>query len=169
MKRLLKIWIVMIISFVSVIPFLLAQNSPKDYLKIHNDARAEVGVKPLKWDSKLALDARKFVKKHAADCVKAISTRAFKDTYGQNSAYITTSEGVTAMAMWVKLKKYYDYKSNSCIDGQEGCRTYTQVVWSESTFLGCAEVKCRDYGGTLVTCLYDPVGNIPNQRPYLVH
>ncbi|RYR35841.1 hypothetical protein Ahy_A10g050946 [Arachis hypogaea] len=41
--------------------FIPHQNSPKDYLKSHNDARAEIGVKPLKWDPQLASHAPKAI------------------------------------------------------------------------------------------------------------
>ncbi|RYQ93841.1 hypothetical protein Ahy_B09g100070 [Arachis hypogaea] len=98
----------------------MAQNLPKDYVKAHNDARAEVGVKPLKWDLQLTLHARKFVKKHISDCKKGFHDATFVgNKYGQNSAYHPGSvSGVEAVAEWLKHKTNYDYKSNSCIDGQ---------------------------------------------------
>ncbi|RYQ82257.1 hypothetical protein Ahy_B10g100855 [Arachis hypogaea] len=96
-----------------------AQNSPKDYLKAHNDARAEIGVKPLKWDSQLASHAHKFVKKHIFDCEKGIHdmTIIAGNKYGQNIAYNSGSvSGADAVNEWLKQKTNYDYKSNSCID-----------------------------------------------------
>ncbi|XP_057731916.1 pathogenesis-related protein 1-like isoform X1 [Arachis stenosperma] len=88
MEMPLKIWVV-IISFISIVPlFLMAQNLPKDYLKAHNDARAEVKVKPLKWDLQLTLHARNFVKKHISDCKEGLHDATFVgNKYGQNSAY----------------------------------------------------------------------------------
>ncbi|QHN80471.1 hypothetical protein HN51_057647 [Arachis hypogaea] len=170
METLWKFWVV-IINFVSVVPwFLLAQNFPKDYLKAHNNARAEVGVKPLKWDPKLELHARKYVKKYITDCKKGLFDVDFAGTYGQNNAYNPGSiSGIAAVDVWVKQKTNYDYESNSCVDGTMNCSRYAQVVWSATTRLGCARVKCRNYGGTLVTCLYHPEGNTSHERPYVIH
>ncbi|MED6110816.1 hypothetical protein PIB30_046294 [Stylosanthes scabra] len=171
MENSLKIW-TMIISFVNVVPLLLiAQNSPNDYLKAHNDARKEVGVKPLEWDPQLASHAGEFVEKHIADCITGLIDVAFPGTYGQNAAYNSVSEtGTEAVAAWVQQKYNYDYKSNSCVDGTTSCHCYTQIVRDTVTLLGCARVECRNYGGTLTTCLYYPEDAVLNQqRPYKLH
>ncbi|MED6217551.1 hypothetical protein PIB30_018761 [Stylosanthes scabra] len=172
MKKMLKIIWILIINFVNVVPLLLlAQNSPKDYLKAHNNARAEVGVKPLNWDPQLELHARLFVEKYMADCKKAFLDASLANKYGQNSAYSAPPQsGAEAVARWVKHKHNYDYKSNSCIDGTLNCLCYTQVVWNSTNLLGCASVECQNYEATLATCLYyPPQGKIPNQRPYKIH
>ncbi|KAL4337025.1 Pathogenesis-related protein [Arachis hypogaea] len=171
MEMLLKIWIV-IISFINIVPlFLIAQNSPKDYLKIHNDERVEVGVKSLKWDPKLASLARKFVKKHIFDCKKGFYDTTFTDKkHGRSSAYHQGSlSGVDAVNAWLMQKTNYDYKSNTCIDGTFNCIYYAQIIWDETTFLGCAKVKCRNYGGTLVTCFYDSPCHLLDQSPFIIH
>ncbi|KAF8019719.1 hypothetical protein BT93_G0422 [Corymbia citriodora subsp. variegata] len=61
-------------------------------------------------------------------------------------------------------KPYYNYNSNSCAPGKI-CGHYTQVVWRNSVLLGCAKAKCAT-GGTLVTCNYDPPGNVIGQKSY---
>ncbi|MED6209519.1 hypothetical protein PIB30_055420 [Stylosanthes scabra] len=167
----LKTICIVIISFINVVPLLLlAENSPKNYLKAHNNARAEVGVKPLDWDPQLELHARKFVEKHIADCKKAFLDESLASKYGQNYAYSAPPQtAAEAVARWVKHKHNYDYKSNSCIDGTINCLCYTQVVWNSTTFLGCANVECHNSGASLTTCLYHPQGNIPNQHPYNIH
>ncbi|KAL1342723.1 hypothetical protein HN51_029241 [Arachis hypogaea] len=157
MEMQLKIWVV-IINFISIVPlFLMAQNLPKDYLKAHNDARIEVGVKPLKWDLQLTLHARNFVKKHISDCKEGLHDATFVgNKYGQNSAYHPGSvSGVEAVAEWLKHKTNYDYKSNSYIDGTFNCIVYGHIIWPATTYLGCARTKCHNYGGTLITCFYD--------------
>ncbi|KAL1329670.1 hypothetical protein AAHE18_12G058000 [Arachis hypogaea] len=168
---LLKIWVV-IISFISIVPlFLIAQNSPKDYLKAHNDERVKVGAKPLKWDPQLASLARKFVKKHIFDCKKGIFDTTFAgNTYGQSNAYnLGSRSGVDAVNAWLLQKINYDYKSNTCIDGTLNCIYYAQIIWGATTFLGCARVKCRNYGGTLITCFYYLPWHISDQSPFVIH
>ncbi|MED6217552.1 hypothetical protein PIB30_018762 [Stylosanthes scabra] len=102
MERPLKIIWILIISFVSIDPLLLvAHNYPEDYLIPHNNARAQVKVKPLNWDPHLASHARKFVEKHIADCKTGFVDESLASTYGyaQNYAYNPTSEtGAKAVA-----------------------------------------------------------------------
>lgn len=65
----------------------------------------------------------------------------------------------------------YDYASNSC---SGVCGHYTQVVWRNSTKVGCAVHQCDsiNVGGTpwnnayFVVCNYAPGGNYVGQRPY---
>ncbi|MED6114136.1 hypothetical protein PIB30_077398 [Stylosanthes scabra] len=155
----LQILAVIIVSFTSIFPVcLLAQNSPQDYLKIHNDARAAVGVKPLLWDQRLESYAIVFMRKHIEDCLEGEDIHP--TGYSQNIAHTRTSEylltGADAVKSWVAQKRFYDYKTNSCITGNPGdCINYIAVVSKESTYLGCSRAICNN-GCTLVTCYYAP-------------
>ncbi|KAL1362073.1 hypothetical protein HN51_010360 [Arachis hypogaea] len=153
-------------SFVSILPLcLLAQNSPQDYLRVHNDERTRVGVKPLVWDSVLESHANNFLSKHIEDCmrVRYIDPSPFTRNM-LTSGSTKTLTGEDAVAWWVAQKQNYDYESNSCIDGTLRCLTYTQVVSKASIYLGCARVECNNNGGTIVMCYYDPPGN--HGHPY---
>ncbi|QHO09791.1 Pathogenesis-related leaf protein [Arachis hypogaea] len=111
--------LVLVISFIIVIPLLLmAQNYPEDYLKVHNDARASVGVQPLKWSRMLEGYARTFVNDRAERCKigQAGISRRYSRLSIQNSRLIS---GADAVALWVKTKKKYNYKSNSCTDKEK--------------------------------------------------
>ncbi|MED6212321.1 hypothetical protein PIB30_082234 [Stylosanthes scabra] len=159
-----------IICFVSVLYLVLCilghhHDAPKDYLKGHNHARASVGVQPLKWNQPLQGVAQRFLNKHVEDCLEGQLSAVASRYYGQNNAHNLVSEITVAeaVASWVEQKQYYDYHTNSC-NGAD-CRCYTQVVWRNSTHIGCDRVRCRN-GGTLVTCIYRPRGNLVDQRPY---
>ncbi|KAH0632656.1 hypothetical protein KY284_035442 [Solanum tuberosum] len=45
-----------------------AQNSPQDYLVVHNNARAQVGVGPMSWDVGLASRAQHYANSRTRDC-----------------------------------------------------------------------------------------------------
>ena len=45
-----------------------AQDSIQDYLSVHNAARAEVGVPPLKWDENVAAYAQNYANQRIGDC-----------------------------------------------------------------------------------------------------
>ncbi|PQM33133.1 pathogenesis-related protein 1 [Prunus yedoensis var. nudiflora] len=140
-----------------------AQETPQDYLTPHNIARAAVNVGPLSWDEKLASYAQKIAIQRIDDCNLVRSG----GPYGENLAMSTDQRGLSGMDavnLWVAEKADYNYKSNSCADGKV-CGHYTQVVWSNTTRVGCAKVWCNS-GGTLIGCNYDPPGNYVGQKPY---
>ncbi|KAL1289401.1 hypothetical protein HN51_057636 [Arachis hypogaea] len=165
--------VIIIISFVSILLPLYkvagVQESPEEYLKVHNDERASVRVPPLKWDEKLAKKAQKYLNTTIQHCFEGKFHPTPDPYYGQNVAWHMASDhftGAKAVAGWVAEKKYYDHKSNSCIGGD--CECYIQVVWRDTTHVGCARVKCDKCQKrcTLVACLYSPEGNYPGVRPY---
>ncbi|MBA0849660.1 hypothetical protein Goshw_018798 [Gossypium schwendimanii] len=133
----------------------LAQNpSNEDYLNVHNAARAEVGVGPLTWDATVAAYAQQYASKRIADCDLIHSTGPYGENLAEASYALSGAEAVT---LWVDEKPHYNYDANQCVGGE--CLHYTQVVWRNSTRLGCARVKCNS-GWWFVTCNYDPPGNI---------
>uniref|UniRef100_A0A7N0V507 SCP domain-containing protein n=1 Tax=Kalanchoe fedtschenkoi TaxID=63787 RepID=A0A7N0V507_KALFE len=157
-SKLLALTLVLI--FLAAASSVHAQDSPQDFLYVHNAARAEVGVQPLTWDDRVASYAQYYADQRAYDCGLVHSG----GPYGENIAMSPGDmSAVDAARMWVGEKPQYDPYSNSCFGGQ--CLHYTQVVWSGSTSLGCAKVRCGS-GGTFITCNYYPPGNYQGQRPY---
>ncbi|CAA6668225.1 unnamed protein product [Spirodela intermedia] len=117
-----------------------AQNSPANYLRPHNAARAAVGVEPLTWDPTLQEYAQNYAEERAGDC------------------------DLDAVQSWVNEEQYYDYDSNSCQEGKV-CGHYTQVVWRNTERVGCGRVRC-DSGAYFIVCSYDPRGNWEGEWPY---
>ncbi|MCO5565091.1 hypothetical protein L7F22_018762 [Adiantum nelumboides] len=69
-----------------------------------------------------------------------------------------------AASDWANEKRWYSYWSNSCLF-YDACGHYTQIVWRDSRYVGCAQVTCND-GNIFMTCNYYPPGNYIGQRPY---
>ncbi|XP_008245978.1 PREDICTED: basic form of pathogenesis-related protein 1-like [Prunus mume] len=70
--------------------------------------------------------------------------------YGENLAEgYGEMTGGQAMKFWVTEKPNYDYASNTCVG--DVCGHYTQVVWRNSTHVGCARAKCKN-GWMFVIC-----------------
>ena len=62
---------------------------------------------------------------------------------------------------WGSEIEFYNEANNTCDDV---CGHYTQIVWSNSTEVGCGMVTCD--GFDIWVCQYNPAGNVVGQRPY---
>lgn len=137
-------------------------NRAGEFLRAHNKVRASVNVPPFKWDNALARYTRRFAAKRAVDC-KMLHAYG---PYGENIFWAEKDEWTPTKVVesWVSENQYYDKVNNKCEAGQM-CGHYTQVVWIDSTRIGCAMVTCRN-GGMYTMCIYDPPGNFVNESPF---
>ncbi|EEE50692.1 hypothetical protein OsJ_30952 [Oryza sativa Japonica Group] len=124
-----------------------AQNTPQDYVNLHNSARRADGVGPVSWDPKVASFAQSYAAKRAGDCRLQHSGGPYGENIFWGSAGRAWS-AADAVASWV-------------------CGHYTQVVWRKSVRIGCARVVCAANRGVFITCNYDPPGNFNGERPFL--
>lgn len=147
----------------------LAVATPEDYLNPHNVARGNVEVPAVVWNGTVAAFAEDYAAElNAGGCqLQPSGTR----DYGENLYFSSESSSTAAdaVASWVSEEQWYDHNTNSC-SAPEGnsCGHYTQVVWYNSTDIGCATVVCDtgDNTGVVVACNYWPPGNIPGESPY---
>ncbi|KAK2998896.1 hypothetical protein RJ639_023342 [Escallonia herrerae] len=134
--------------------------------QVHNAARVEVGVGNLTWDNALAAHVQSYASERTRDCMLKLS----KDgKHGENATF-RSGDVMTAMdavALWMQEKLYYDYKQNACEPYRE-CDHYIQLVWCNSTRLGCAAATTGcSKGYFYVACNYDPPAKLDGkQRPY---
>lgn len=137
-------------------------------LKAHNDARAAVnaGLPDLTWSDTLASTASAY----SQQCIWGHSNSQYGENLfsGTAGAYTVTD----AVNLWVSEKAAYTYapfRQNDCDSTKlppntSGCGHYTQVVWKNTTQVGCGYALCS--GNIILTCNYNPPGNYLNQRPY---
>ncbi|KAF5112736.1 hypothetical protein DV454_004039 [Geotrichum candidum] len=122
-----------------------------DAVSNHNRLRALHGVPDIKWNRDLAKYAQDYLA--SAQCNFAHSG----GPYGENLAigYPTTAASIQA---WYDEIKDYDFSKN---EFSSSTGHFTQVVWKDSTEIGCAEVECGSgWGGPYLVCEYSPRGNI---------
>ncbi|MBV6647658.1 MAG: pathogenesis-related family 1 protein [Cyclobacteriaceae bacterium] len=138
-----------------------SQEEIKILIERHNYWRAEVGVGPITWSEEMAVEANKW----ALELKKNCGFYHSKGKYGENLWKGTTGAYPTSYVVdaWGSEKADYKYKSNKCKTGKM-CGHYTQIVWKNTTKVGCAKIECD--GMTTWVCEYDPPGNWVGQKPY---
>ncbi|KAK1620610.1 hypothetical protein QYE76_026127 [Lolium multiflorum] len=132
------------------------------FLSQQNGVRAAMGLPPLRWDERVASYARWYAQSRRNDCALVHSS----GPYGENLFWGSGTGWSPAQAVgaWLAEQPQYNYWANSC-NGRM-CGHYTQIVWRQSTRVGCAMVECYNGKGTFITCNYDPPGNYVGMRPY---
>ena len=128
----------------------------------HNQWRSKVGVPDLKWSDKLAEEARKWALQQAK---QSCQMQHSSGPYGENIYWATfRSNPADVVDSWGSEIENYTYRTNTCATN-EVCGHYTQIVWRNTTEVGCAVAQCRN-GNYIWMCMYNPPGNWSGQKPY---
>ncbi len=133
----------------------------------HNAVRQAVSpaadppLPDLTWGDDLAAVAQTV----ADTCVFEHSGNDFGENLYAGTGTPTIQDAVDA---WASEVADYDYDSNGC---SGVCGHYTQIVWRDTTRVGCAFADCETlqgagFGGRYWVCEYDPPGNFIGQKPY---
>ncbi|MQL77923.1 hypothetical protein Taro_010343 [Colocasia esculenta] len=109
-----------------------AQNTPSDWVNLHNATRCSVGVAPVSWDNTVAAYAWWYANQWIGDC----QLKHSGGSYGENlfvgwGRELSIADAVKA---WVDERQHYNCRSNSC-----------------------ASEQCSN-GGIFITCNYSPPG-----------
>jgi len=147
----------------------------RDMLAAHNAVRARSlpgsaeALPPLKWSS----EAEKVAAAWAEKCV--FEHNPGRGRMGENLSAATMNMWTTREVVldWASEEEDYDYASNTCAPGKV-CGHYTQLVWRETTHVGCVVRVCSKnspWGAEVPTwklwvCNYTPPGNIEGEKPY---
>ncbi|MCD7452805.1 hypothetical protein HAX54_018246 [Datura stramonium] len=114
-----------------------AQNSPQDYLAVHNDARGQVGVGPMSWDPALATKAQNYANSRTGDCNLIHSGPG--ENLAKGSGDFT---GRRAVQLWVAEKPDYNYATNQCASGKQYAKRIPLFliigIWTSGRLLNCA-------------------------------
>lgn len=145
--------------------------NPGEIVAAHNIWRAEVGVGKLTYSDELAVSAQAW-----ADHLKATRNCNMQHSQGKEgenlywagawsngpAQNVKSKEVVDA---WAGEKQDYDYTNNRCAPGKV-CGHYTQVVWKNTTSVGCGMAVCENPKNQVWVCQYLPAGNWVGQKPY---
>ncbi|RTG82269.1 uncharacterized protein DC041_0010751 [Schistosoma bovis] len=145
-------------------------------LTLHNNARTSVlhgwlegqpmarSIKPLKWNVELEEKAQMLADTCYFGPDNAIERKVPNFTnVGQNWAGANTVE--IGFQLWLDEYKNYDFFNRLCFTGR--CSHYTQIVWENTTDIGCGVTSCPHSPFNLsIVCNYGPAGGCPGHFPY---
>ncbi|CAI7839766.1 unnamed protein product [Closterium sp. NIES-54] len=138
-------------------------------LEVHNRARQEVGVPDLAWDDGVAAAAQDWANQlvgRGCPMEHGGAEGLGQNLYWRTPAGLTPEEDRMAVQAWVDERVDWNPSPipEGCAEGKM-CGHYTQVVWRDTTHVGCASAQCPDGGGMWV-CDYSPPGNFVGSMPF---
>lgn len=137
----------------------------------HNQVRAgvitPVPIPDVTWSPAIASVAQAYADQRAATGCRPLQHSQNPD-YGENLAWF--GNGGTAEAtvgLWAGEAACYTYGALKVSDACScsACGHYTQLVWRDTTQIGCGVASCID-GGEIWVCNYAPPGNYLGEYPY---
>ena len=129
----------------------------------HNEWRVRVGVPRVRWNAELAAGAQAY----ADTCPSDHSTYDYRANTGGFSQVGECLWGGTnvleGVAAFVAEREDYDFGTVITNTNYLTFGHYTQVVWEETTDIGCAVGSCGTYP---TVCWYGATGNYTGETPY---
>ena len=165
-----------------VIPDTDIPTNSEQMLNAHKEIRQQLSIPPLRWSNQMSVYATEWAIFLANDVGcdlrhrGAIGLPLHKNGIGENlykhSAVVRTDGDRQIAAVneksvvleWARESVNYDYSTNNCALNNT-CDRYTQLVWRDSSVVGCGAASCPNKDQIWV-CNYDPPGNYNKQRPY---
>jgi len=152
-----------IFSFFSGLLLVVALNSPasaattaeiEQWLQAHNNYRSLHGVPNVTWSVTVATSAQTW----ANTCPSGHSSSG----YGENMAFASNVLSISdVVAMWYNEEPLYDYNNPGW---NPATGHFTQVVWKNTTEIGCGYVTgCGTGWPNVWVCQYNPPGNVIGQ------
>ncbi|MCX7863873.1 MAG: CAP domain-containing protein [Novosphingobium sp.] len=138
----------------------------KSVLDLHNMARAEVGSAPLRWNPSLAAGAQGSAEEQARTGVMKHAGYGERTSgnFGENLSLAPRS-GISPEALaklWFDEKRFFQPGAfpNICTGDWSQCGHYSQMIWSQTTDVGCGFARDRFVA---LVCRYSPPGNMFGQ------
>ena len=151
-----------------VLPAAIAQR----LLAAHNRERVRLGMEPLAWDERLAVEARSYAIELARTGRFEHSLPEARRHAGEN-LFMGTAGAYSPEAM---IGDFIDERSDFrpgifpdiARDGNwHNVGHYTQIIWRETRAVGCAIARGRADDGEIsdfLVCRYWPAGNVMGRR-----
>ncbi|HAC63339.1 MAG TPA: serine protease [Cyanothece sp. UBA12306] len=171
MKQLLRSIILVSSLFTVNQPVVSQPNFKQEVLSAHNKYRQEVDVPSLKWSDRLANQAQQWADYLASLGGNQLQHDPNLSGQGEN-LWLGPSNRLSYTQMvdrWGREKQYFipglfNPNKISSTGNWSDVGHYTQIIWKNTTKLGCAISKTEK--NDILICRYSPQGNIIGQPVY---
>lgn len=110
------------------------------------------------WNSDIAAIAQSYADEYTCGADLEHSGNSYNGgALGENLARGFNFQKASGVTAWFNEIKYYNYSEPGFT---EDTGHFTQLVWSETTEIGCGYKNCGSYWGYYVVCNYSPPGNV---------
>lgn len=129
----------------------------------HNEWRLRAGVPPVSWNDELAAGAQAY----ADTCPSGHSSNEYREDVagfaqvGEN--LYSGTDVLNGIALFADERLLYEFGTEIDEETFTPIGHYTQMVWSNTTDVGCAVGNC---GMWRTVCWYGPAGNYIGEVPY---
>lgn len=139
----------------------------QEWLSSHNEARAEVGLPPLRWSHDLMRDARVWAEDLAARRAFHHAPDHLRQRQGENLWRGTRERYAPWQMIDGFLAERAAFRPGVFPDVSRTGRWsdvghYTQIIWPETQEVGCATALDSKY--EVLVCRYWPAGNVQGYR-----
>jgi hypothetical protein len=140
-------------------------------LAAHNRERAAAGLPEMRWDPRLAAEARSWGEELAElnDIEHSPDDPEDPDPQGEN--LWLGSKGHFApeamVGMWIDEKRHFrpgTFPNVSATGDLDDVGHYTQLMWRDTRRVGCALTASEEY--EILTCRYLAAGNVEGERVF---
>lgn len=146
----------------------LSRDLEARWLASHNRERAALGLAPLRWNDQLAEGADRWAEHLASTGEFRHSPndqgpRLGENIWGGTSGRFTPERMI---GLWLAEKQYFKsgvFPANSTSGNSRDVGHYTQIIWRNSTDVGCSLARGRDED--ILVCRYATAGNVWGQSP----
>lgn len=112
----------------------------------------------LTWSDGIAAVAQSYADDYSCNGLLTHSNSEYEgEDLGENLAYGFSFKKAGAVTAWFNEISEYNYSDPGFA---ESTGHFTQLVWAESTQLGCGYKYCGTYYGYYINCYYLPEGNL---------
>jgi pathogenesis-related protein 1 len=154
-----------------------AQGRLEGIVQAHNTVRASIDAEPsleaLIWSDELAEVAQKWAD-HLRE--QGCDMRHSSSGFGENLAWFAGDPATAEEVVqgWASESDCYTFgrfmqsdECSSACKSSGGCGHYTQVIWRNTSVLGCGIAVCdTGFYQEIWVCNYDPPGNFVGEYPY---
>lgn len=139
----------------------------QEILKAHNKYRAEVGVPPLTWSDTLATHAQEWANNLASkggNLQHCQNTGEGENLWKGSASQFSYQQMIETFGNEKKHFVAGVFPNVSSTGNWQDVGHYTQVVWKDTTHVGCAIATVNGYD--ILVCRYSPPGNYDEQSVF---